>query len=403
MAFAAAFWGGRRLLRRPAFADLRKLVMDDMLLAGVCGVIVGGRIGYVLFYKAAFYADSPAEIFRIWDGGMSFHGGLLGVIIALFFYARKNGFLFLRVVDFAAVLTPFGLGLGRIGNFINGELPGRIASADLPWAMIFPGDAVARHPSPLYQAILEGGVLFAAMLFFAARRRPPGFLSGVFLIGYALARMFSELFREPDSHLGFVIGNLSMGQILSFPMLLGGIALLTMNRWIPVLQERRKRKRKKANAERDSESVPESSADESKTDSNSESISESESDSISDSDSGSDSEHDSDSQTVAAEVLDHDSDSESDLNSDIDSGSDSDSDSDVDSDSDSKSDSDSDSIANDSDDGAIDSDNIKSSATKSLPWWKRMFGDSKTEVAETQPRRRSRRESRRNKKKKRRR
>lgn len=234
LAFAAAFFLGRRLLRRAAFADLRRVVMDDMLLAGVIGVIGGGRLGYVLFYNPAFYADNLDQVARLWDGGMSFHGGLLGVIFALYVYARRCKLPFLRMTDFAAVLTPIGLGLGRIGNFINGELPGRVASADLPWAMIFPGDSIARHPSSLYQAFLEGAVLFVVLQFFAARRRPPGFLSGVFLIGYALCRIFSELFREPDAHLGFIIGGMSMGQLLSFPMLLGGIALLMADKWIPV-------------------------------------------------------------------------------------------------------------------------------------------------------------------------
>lgn len=238
LAFAAAFFLGRRLLRRAAFSDLRGAAMDDLLLASVFGVILGGRLGYALFYNPAFYFADPLQIARLWDGGMSFHGGLLGVVAALFLYARKCALPFLRVADFAAVLTPVGLGCGRVGNFINGELRGRIADPDLPWAMVFPGESVARHPSSLYQAFLEGAVLFAALYFFAARRRPAGFLSGAFLLGYALLRMFSELFREPDAHLGFIVGGISMGQLLSIPMLLGGVLLLTMEKWLPLVRQK---------------------------------------------------------------------------------------------------------------------------------------------------------------------
>ncbi|MBE8158591.1 MAG: prolipoprotein diacylglyceryl transferase, partial [Betaproteobacteria bacterium] len=150
-----------------------------------------------------------------------------GVVLAAFFTAKKTGAGFLRTADFAAMLAPIGLGLGRIGNFINGELPGRPAPPDLPWAMIFPGDDIARHPSPLYQAFLEGAVLAAVMLFFAAgKRRPPGFLAAVFLVGYGICRVFSEFFRQPDAHIGLLIGGFSMGQLLSAPMLLLGFGLL---------------------------------------------------------------------------------------------------------------------------------------------------------------------------------
>ncbi len=236
-AFVAAFFGGQRLLQKPAFSDLRNLTMDDMIWRCALGVVIGGRAGYVLFYNPGEYFADPLQIVRLWDGGMSFHGGLAGVIIALFLYAREGGMSFFRLTDFAAVLTPVGLCFGRIGNFINGELPGRLTSSDLPWAMIFPGDSAARHPSSLYQAFLEGAVLFAVVYFFAMRRRTPGFVSGVFLCAYALLRMFSELFREPDAHLGFIVGGFSMGQLLSLPMLFGGIALLTAEKWIPVFSE----------------------------------------------------------------------------------------------------------------------------------------------------------------------
>ncbi|MGU9951057.1 MAG: prolipoprotein diacylglyceryl transferase [Gammaproteobacteria bacterium WSBS_2016_MAG_OTU1] len=232
-AFSIAMVMGRRLLRRPAFADLQTLQADDMILAGIIGVLGGGRLGYVLFYNPTFYIEHPLQIFSVWDGGMSFHGGLLGVIFALFVFAKRGGFSFWRVIDVAAVLTPIGLGLGRIGNFINGELPGRVASDNLPWGMQFPGiDEFVRHPSSLYQAMLEGGVLALFMWFLARSRRPPGFLGACFLIGYASCRLFSEQFREPDSHLGLLIGGFSMGQLLSFPMIvLGGIILLRP-RWL---------------------------------------------------------------------------------------------------------------------------------------------------------------------------
>lgn len=241
LAFGCAAAIGRRLLRAPAFADLSsRLDLENLLLAGITGVLAGGRLGYVLFYKPAFYAAQPLQIIQVWDGGMSFHGGLLGVIAALWIYARRHRLPFLRVADFAAVLTPVGLGLGRIGNFINGELPGRVAAADLPWSMIFPHhDFVARHPSSLYQALLEGVVLGVLMMLMARRRRPAGFLGGVFLSGYALCRLFSEFFREPDAHLGLLLGGLSMGQWLSAPMLMVGIALLFLPQWGAAIKQGR--------------------------------------------------------------------------------------------------------------------------------------------------------------------
>lgn len=194
LAFCWFFFMGWRFLQTPAFAYLRRrIVMEDLTVAGLLGVIVGGRLGYVLFYNASFYISHPTQIFYIWDGGMSFHGGLIGVMLAVLAYARLSGSTFLRLIDFVAVLVPVGLGLGRIGNFINGELPGRVVSSDLPWAMVFPQiDSSLRHPSPIYQALLEGVVLAAVMLWLAKRRRPPGFLVGTFLIGYGLARFFSR-------------------------------------------------------------------------------------------------------------------------------------------------------------------------------------------------------------------
>ena len=364
LSFAAAFAWGRRLLRRRAFADLRGLTMDDMLFAGVVGVIVGGRLGYVLFYNPAFYAAHPAQIARLWDGGMSFHGGLLGVVAALFIYARRSGLPFLRTTDFAAALAPLGLGLGRIGNFINGELPGRVAPPDLPWAMIFPGDSVARHPSPLYQAFLEGAVLFFALQWFAARRRPPGFLSGVFLLGYGLFRLISELFREPDAHLGFIFGGVSMGQLLSFPMLLGGVALLLADKWIPAAQARLSAfARAAANSKKTAKNVSQPA----------EEISDSESDAA-----------DSDAPPApqAADSLPPPAD-----------------------DSEFAKDDDESEVENDGE-GGIENEGeneteSSAAAAPSLPWWKKLFA---AKNAESPPpsRRRSRREARRQKKKRRR-
>lgn len=367
LAFAAAYFWGRRLLRRAAFAGLRRLVMDDMLLAGVVGVVFGGRLGYVLFYNPAFYADNPGQIFRLWDGGMSFHGGLLGVATALFFYSRRAGFSFLRTADFAAMLAPIGLGLGRIGNFINGELPGRVASADLPWAMIFPGDSVARHPSPLYQAFLEGAMLFALMVFFATRRRPAGFLSGVFLVGYAISRMISELFREPDAHIGFIFGGVSMGQLLSVPMLLGGVALLWLDKWIPAACRAYSRlfspaaKKPTVADSANAENTPQSSAADVAEDSETVAAAEE------------------DSQTVAA-----DSDN-------------AENDSDV-----AENESEESEIVEEFEETEAD-DDAKSPAAAFVSWCKKTFAAKPEEETETISRRRSRREVRRDKKKKRRR
>ncbi len=366
LAFAAAFAWGRRLLRRAAFADLRRLVMDDMLLAGVIGVVAGGRLGYVLFYNPAFYAENPGQIPRLWDGGMSFHGGLLGVAVALFLYARRGGLPFLRTTDFAAMLAPIGLGLGRIGNFINGELPGRVAPPDLPWAMIFPGDSVARHPSPLYQAFLEGALLFAVLLFFSARRRPPGFLSGVFLTGYALSRIVSELFREPDAHLGFIFGGFSMGQLLSVPMLLGGVALLCMDKWTPAARRAYARlfsPAKKNNAaaanSADAKNAPETSAADLRDDPQP----------VADA-----AESAEDLQTAAADSAEIDGDSvapEEEVEE----------------------------TEEDDKNGA----DLPAAAARSAPWWKKIFAKTAAEKTESPVRRRTRREVRRGKKKKRRR
>jgi phosphatidylglycerol:prolipoprotein diacylglycerol transferase len=201
---------------------------DDFLFWATLGVILGGRIGYVLFYQPGHYLTQPLDMLAVWRGGMSFHGGLLGVLAATFLFARRQGLAFFELTDALAVATPIGLCLGRIANFINAELWGRVT--DLPWAMVFPtGGPEPRHPSQLYEAALEGLVLFAVMLWFARRpyRQPErGLLSGIFLVGYALARITAEFFRQPDLQIGYLAGGITMGQLLSLPMLAFGVFLV---------------------------------------------------------------------------------------------------------------------------------------------------------------------------------
>ena len=201
--------------------------VDDMLFFGVLGVILGGRLGYVLFYKPGFYLDHLGEVFAVWKGGMAFHGGLLGVIaaMALFAYLRKRSFF--EVTDLIAPCVPTGLAAGRIGNFINGELWGRAADPSLPWAMVFPqsGSDIPRHPSQLYQFLLEGMLLFVLLWIYAKKPRATGQVSGMFLIGYGLFRFIAEYFREPDDFLGLLALNMSMGQWLSLPMIALGVLI----------------------------------------------------------------------------------------------------------------------------------------------------------------------------------
>ena len=204
--------------------------VDDMLFFGVFGVILGGRLGYVLFYKLGYYVQHPLEIFALWQGGMSFHGGLIGVLLALALFAHRRHKRWLEVTDFVAPLIPLGLAAGRLGNFINGELWGR--PTNVPWAMVFPQvDTLPRHPSQLYELGLEGLVLFAILWVYARRRRPVGAVSGLFLIGYGAARFCVEFFREPDAFLGVLALGLSMGQWLSLPMIAAGIALMAWAYW----------------------------------------------------------------------------------------------------------------------------------------------------------------------------
>jgi phosphatidylglycerol:prolipoprotein diacylglycerol transferase len=199
--------------------------VDDMLFYGVVGTIVGGRLGYVLFYKPLHYLANPLEVFAVWTGGMSFHGGFLGVLVALWWFARRRGKRWLDVTDFVAPLVPLGLGAGRLGNFINGELWGR--PTDGPWGMVFPHvDNLARHPSQLYQFGLEGVLLFVILWTYTSRHRPMGAPSGLFLIGYGAFRFIAEYAREPDSFLGVLAGGLTMGQWLSLPMIAAGVLMM---------------------------------------------------------------------------------------------------------------------------------------------------------------------------------
>lgn len=205
---------------------LSERAMDDFLLWATLGVILGGRIGYILFYQPAYYLAHPGEVLFIWRGGMSFHGGLVGVVLAIILFARTAKVPVFALGDIIAAAVPIGLFFGRIANFVNAELYGR--PTDLPWGVLFPGEPVPRHPSQIYEAGLEGLVLFL-VLFVLIRRgalERRGFVTGAFLTGYALARALVEFVREPDAHLGFLIGGATMGQLLSLPMLLIGIAIL---------------------------------------------------------------------------------------------------------------------------------------------------------------------------------
>jgi phosphatidylglycerol:prolipoprotein diacylglycerol transferase len=201
--------------------------VEDMLFLGVLGVIAGGRLGYILFYKPGDYLANPLEVLAVWRGGMSFHGGLVGVIVAQWWFARSRGKPFWQVMDLIAPCVPLGLASGRVGNFINGELWGRPADPSLPWAMVFPhsGSLVPRHPSQIYQFLLEGVLLFVLLWLYARRPRASGQVAAAFLGGYGLMRFIAEYFREPDAHLGLLALGMTMGQWLCVPMVLGGIAL----------------------------------------------------------------------------------------------------------------------------------------------------------------------------------
>lgn len=256
VAFISAIVVGRLRLRLPFVAAQGWTAkdIDDMMFYGVLGTVLGGRLGYVLFYKAGYYFAHPLNIFKVWEGGMSFHGGFLGVTLAMILFAWQRKRHWLQVTDFVAPMVPAGLAAGRLGNFINGELWGRVTDPSAPWAMLFPGatrdDAgwlathpalaakwhlvdvfmqyqmLPRHPSQLYEIALEGVVLFFVLFFFARKPRPMGAVSALFLIGYGIARFTVEFAREPDDFLGLLAFGFSMGQWLSMPMIVAGIAMM---------------------------------------------------------------------------------------------------------------------------------------------------------------------------------
>lgn len=211
---------------RAARHDWQVGQLEDLLFYGALGVILGGRLGYALFYDLPANLDNPLNLLKIWQGGMSFHGGLIGVLIAFWYFGRKTGKSFFEISDFIAPMVPVGLMLGRIGNFINGELWGRVS--DLPWAMVFPGAGpLPRHPSQLYQAALEGLLLFIVLWIYSAKPRPRAAVSGLFLLGYGLFRFIVEFVRIPDPQYGYLaFGWLTMGQILCLPMVIGGAMMM---------------------------------------------------------------------------------------------------------------------------------------------------------------------------------
>ena len=228
---AAAFWALGRYRAREAWRGVDAGVVDDLLFYGMIGAIIGGRLGYIVFYSDwALMASDPLLPLKVWQGGMSFHGGLLGVLAALWLMARRRGLPVLQLSDFVAPLIPIGLGLGRVGNFINGELWGRVS--DVPWAMVFTHvDLQPRHPSQLYEALLEGALLFAFLYWFSMRPRRLGEVSAWFALGYAASRFAVEFAREPDAHLGFLAwGWLTMGHVLTLPLAGVGLALLIWSR-----------------------------------------------------------------------------------------------------------------------------------------------------------------------------
>lgn len=223
---AFAWWLARHRAAQP-HTPLQRHQVDDLIFYAAVGIVIGGRLGYTLFYGVDRLMGDPLWLFRVWEGGMAFHGGFLGVLVAMTLFARQHRIDAGRLLDFVAPLAPVGLALGRLGNFIGQELWGR--SADIPWAMIFPRDplALARHPSQLYQFALEGCLLFILLLWFSRQSRPPWAVSGVFLMGYGLFRFLAEFFREPDAHIGFdAMGWMTRGQLLCVPMLMAGTWLL---------------------------------------------------------------------------------------------------------------------------------------------------------------------------------
>lgn len=228
---------GRYRIKRNPHSAFTNESLDDVLFYGVLGVILGGRLGHVLFYQFSYYLQHPLQIFAIWEGGMSFHGGFIGVLIAMLLFAHKNKLSWLTVTDFIVPLVPLGLGAGRIGNFINAELWGR--PTDVSWGMVFPYvDELPRHPSQLYQFALEGIVLFILIWTYSAKPRPAGAVTGMFMLGYGVFRSIAEFYREPeDGFMGVLTLNITMGQWLSLPMIIAGLWLLVWARNKPIKQE----------------------------------------------------------------------------------------------------------------------------------------------------------------------
>ncbi len=228
LGFLASYLLVRYQMKRKE-VELSKAELDNLYFYLILGLMIGARLGYVLFYDLKFYLAEPFEILAIWHGGMSFHGGLIGVLLVGIFFSWKNGKSFWKIADLIIVSAPIGLGLGRIGNFINGELFGRVTK--VPWGMIFPkGGPLPRHPSQLYESALEGGVLFVVLWFLKDKKLSTGGLLAVFLFLYGAFRFFVEFFREPDAHLGFVLGPFTMGQVLTSFMIIGGVVLFAY-RW----------------------------------------------------------------------------------------------------------------------------------------------------------------------------
>jgi len=228
-AFALFYFLGTRRLQHLPFAQLPQWTrrdIEDILFLGVLGVVLGGRLGYCLFYKPAYYAAHPLEVLAVWQGGMSFHGGMLGVMAAMVWFAHSRQRPFMQVMDLVAPCVPTGLAAGRIGNFINGELWGRVADPSLPWAMVFRGAGeLPRHPSQIYQFLMEGLLLFVLLWWYARKPRQQGQVAAAFLLGYGVFRFVAEFFREPDAHLGLLSLGMSMGQWLCVPMIAGGVLL----------------------------------------------------------------------------------------------------------------------------------------------------------------------------------
>ena len=211
------------------FVQIKISHFNDLIVYLVIGIIIGGRLGYILFYNFEYYSQNFLEIFKIWQGGMSFHGGLLGIIVSIIFFSKKTKTNFFKSADIVSCVAPIGIFLGRIANFINGELYGKVSS--LPWAIIFPnGGSLARHPSQIYEAILEGIILFVLINYLAIKKQllfKTGYISGLFLVSYSILRIFSEFFREPDIHLGLFFNYFSLGTLLSMITLIAGLIIIT--------------------------------------------------------------------------------------------------------------------------------------------------------------------------------